>query len=137
MCLRATYLAPCALHLRPVHRTCTLFFDPVRCTLRLVPRTLYLAPHTLCTLTLYLNIIQCTLRLVPYTLHLIPCTTNTCALQVQAQVAASLLQRGTIRFDSLAGVAVVSSLVKGMGQVSSTPTSKLKNASPSPYKANA
>ncbi|CAM9680248.1 unnamed protein product [Laminaria digitata] len=36
--------------------------------------------------------------------------------EVQAQVAASLLRRGTIRFDSLAGVPVVSSLVKGMGQ---------------------
>ena len=53
----------------------------------------------------------CTLCLVPST---------ACVRQVQGQMAASFLRRGTIRFDSLAGVPVVSSLVKGMGQVSST-----------------
>ncbi|CAM9169353.1 unnamed protein product [Ectocarpus sp. 12 AP-2014] len=36
--------------------------------------------------------------------------------EVQAQVAACLLRRGTIRFDNRTGVNVVSSLVKGMGQ---------------------
>lgn len=41
--------------------------------------------------------------------------------QVQAQVAACLLRRGTIRFDSRVGINVVSSLVRGMGQVMQTP----------------
>ncbi|CAM9621337.1 unnamed protein product [Scytosiphon promiscuus] len=36
--------------------------------------------------------------------------------EVQAQVAACLLRRGTIRFDSRVGINVIASLVRGMGQ---------------------
>lgn len=39
-------------------------------------------------------------------------------VQVQGQLAACLLLRGTMRFDSLAGVHVVASLVRSMGQAS-------------------
>lgn len=38
-------------------------------------------------------------------------------MQVQGQLAACLLLRGTMRFDHLAGVDVVASLVRSMGQV--------------------
>ncbi|CAN0167951.1 unnamed protein product, partial [Ectocarpus sp. 6 AP-2014] len=41
---------------------------------------------------------------------------------VQAQVAACLLRRGTIRFDNRTGVNVVSSLVKGWDRKRWTPT---------------
>ena len=96
---------PCTLHL--VYGVVYWYLVRLPCSLGIVPWTLFLA-----------------LYLVPHTLHVVPCTIYTHVCQVQAQVAASLLQRGTIRFDSLAGVAVVSALVKGMGQVGWAPTSK-------------